>query len=335
MEPYDKKGRKSKLPLWLMALGGLVLALVLAFGAWLALRSPAKPPLDDARLDEGGAPKSAVELPAPSEEPATKKESAAPQKPLSPPAAPSNPVEAAKHIDAAVKLFSEEKHAACREECWNALKDLNEDDALWGKAVELLGKASMIIFMTDVRAPEKVLHHVKAGDSLLKIAIDNNTTMEALQKANGIPENEKTIHPGQTLSIYKGEWKIKVCKSRYKLYVYDHDRLFKVYAVGIGRQDRTPPGTFELGVKQRDPAWYNKGKKYDFGSPENILGSRWMALTATGTTSPDLKGYGIHGTNDPSNVGKPTSNGCVRMRNEDINELFAVTPMKTPVEIVE
>jgi len=337
MEPYDKKGRRGGLSFWLMAAGGLV-ALLLAIALGFFFFSARKPAKADEARGEDSAKGGAIELPKQSaaEEPAAPSpakaaaSAPAPQRPAS-----YNTQEVAKRLEAASKLFAEEKYSACRDECWEALKPLPEEDPLWTKAVDLVGKASMVIFTTDVRSPEKILHHVKAGDSLLKLAIANNTTMEAIQKANGMAETEKVIQPGQTLSIYKGEWKIKVCKSRFKLYVYDRDRIFKVYTVGIGRQDRTPAGTFELGVKQRDPAWYNKGKKYDFGSPENILGTRWMALTPTGTTSPDLKGYGIHGTNDPANVGKPTSNGCVRMRNEEINELFAVTPMKTPVEIIE
>ena len=340
MEPYDKKHGAERGPL--LVVGALVAVLLLVIGGillWLAFRQhPAKA----LHSDEESNPRTVVELPSSKDQDApapvqAKVPAAQPAKPLPPPQPPKqlNPQEAAKRLDAASKLFADEKYALCRDECWKALDLVNETDPLWSKGTDLLGKASMVIFTTDVRAPEKILHHVKGGDSLLKLAIANDTTMEAIRKSSGMAPDDNVIRPGQSLSIYKGVWSIKVSKSRYRLYVYDGGRLFKVYAVGIGRQDRTPAGTFELGVKQRNPDWYNKGRKYEYGSPENILGTRWMALNPTGSTSQDLMGYGIHGTNDPANVGKSTSNGCVRMRNDDVDELFAITPMKTPVEIVE
>jgi lipoprotein-anchoring transpeptidase ErfK/SrfK len=37
-------------------------------------------------------------------------------------------------------------------------------------------------------------------------------------------------------------------------------------------------------------------------------------------------GYGIHGTTQPNSVGTPASQGCIRMRNEDVEELFDIIP---------
>lgn len=333
MGPYDKKpGVNGGL---LLGLGALVAVLLLVIGGlllWIAFRHSAKAEIQQ---DDESGQRVAVELPASkdSDAPATVQPKAPAPKPQ--PSKPLNPKEAAKRLEAASKLFAEERYALCREECWKALDLVNEDDPLWGRTADLLGKASLVIFTTDVRAPGKILYHVKGGDSLLKLAIANNTTMEAVRKSSGMAAGDNIIRPGQTLSIYNGKWSVKVSKSRCRLYVYDDGRLFKFYTVSIGRQDRTPAGTFELGSKVRNPDWYNKGRKYEYGSPENILGTRWMALNPTGSTSQDLKGYGIHGTNDPASVGKPASNGCVRMRNEDVDELFAITPMKTPVEVVE
>jgi lipoprotein-anchoring transpeptidase ErfK/SrfK len=59
-----------------------------------------------------------------------------------------------------------------------------------------------------------------------------------------------------------------------------------------------------------------------------------MTLRAEGET-PDVRGYGIHGTWDNSAIGKAESQGCVRMRNEDVEELFALLPLKTAVVITE
>jgi lipoprotein-anchoring transpeptidase ErfK/SrfK len=44
-------------------------------------------------------------------------------------------------------------------------------------------------------------------------------------------------------------------------------------------------------------------------------------------------GYGIHGTDDPSSIGRSVSHGCVRLRNEDIEHLYRIVPVGTPVFI--
>ncbi len=44
-------------------------------------------------------------------------------------------------------------------------------------------------------------------------------------------------------------------------------------------------------------------------------------------------GYALHGTNDPASVGRSVSHGCVRLRNEDIQQLYAMVPIGTPVYI--
>ncbi len=46
-----------------------------------------------------------------------------------------------------------------------------------------------------------------------------------------------------------------------------------------------------------------------------------------------LKGYGIHGTNVPSSIGRNASHGCIRMRNRDVEELFKMVAVGDQVEL--
>jgi hypothetical protein len=46
------------------------------------------------------------------------------------------------------------------------------------------------------------------------------------------------------------------------------------------------------------------------------------------------KGYGIHGTNMPNSIGRAASHGCIRMRNQDVEELFELVQVGDPVELV-
>jgi len=60
-----------------------------------------------------------------------------------------------------------------------------------------------------------------------------------------------------------------------------------------------------------------------------------MSIKASGSGTPDVKGYGIHGTWDDSSIGKAESAGCIRMRNQDVEQLFVLVPMGTVVTITE
>jgi len=55
------------------------------------------------------------------------------------------------------------------------------------------------------------------------------------------------------------------------------------------------------------------------------VGTRWLGLSR--------KGYGIHGTNNPRSIGKSASHGCVRMRNLDVEDLFARVSVGDVVEL--
>ena len=58
-----------------------------------------------------------------------------------------------------------------------------------------------------------------------------------------------------------------------------------------------------------------------------------MKLKPTGATNLGLSGYGIHGTAYPDSIGKSESNGCIRMKNEIVEELFSIVPTGVNVTI--
>ena len=119
------------------------------------------------------------------------------------------------------------------------------------------------------------------------------------------------------MHILTGDWSIHVIKSQFLLLLYLGPDLYRVYTVGIGRQDRTPAGTFAITSKVVHPAWTPPGKHIPYGHPENILGTHWLGISPIGSTNPSLRGFGIHGTWDPDSIGTAASAGCVRMRNEE------------------
>lgn len=87
---------------------------------------------------------------------------------------------------------------------------------------------------------------------------------------------------------------IDVSTSRHQLKLFDGNKLIKTYPIAVGKiLTPTPSGTYSIINKQRNP-----------GGP---FGVTWMGLS-----KPQ---YGIHGTNNPSSIGKYVSHGCIRMYN--------------------
>jgi L,D-transpeptidase ErfK/SrfK len=108
---------------------------------------------------------------------------------------------------------------------------------------------------------------------------------------------------------------------------YRDGSLLRQYPVAVGSPDTpTPLGTFYITDKEVNPYWYPPGKDYFVPSgPDNPLGYRWLGFLPT---------YGIHGTNLPWSVGHVVSNGCLRMHEEDVEELFDLVEYGTPVTIM-
>jgi lipoprotein-anchoring transpeptidase ErfK/SrfK len=114
------------------------------------------------------------------------------------------------------------------------------------------------------------------------------------------------------------------------------------YGVGVGRSGFAWSGEATVGMKRRWPRWlppeemiYRDAKAAEWvngmpGGPENPLGARALYLHANGADTL----YRIHGTNDPSSIGKAMSSGCIRMLNEDVADLFERVPKGAKVIVL-
>ena len=110
-----------------------------------------------------------------------------------------------------------------------------------------------------------------------------------------------------------------------KVVLFEGDRVLRIYDVAVGKSSTpTPQGKFAIINRVPNPTYYAPSGSVAPGG-HNPLGSRWMGLSA--------KGYGIHGTNVPSSIGKAASHGCVRMRKQDLEELFEMVTVGTTVEL--
>lgn len=107
-------------------------------------------------------------------------------------------------------------------------------------------------------------------------------------------------------------YSITINRAARTLTLYKNGQWYKSYPIAVGKPSTpTPRGTFKITVKSINP-----------GGP---FGARWMQFKPH---------YGIHGTNNPSSIGKAVSGGCVRMYNEDVIELYSIVPIGTTVKII-
>ena len=235
------------------------------------------------------------------------------------------------------EMFQSDELLKARKITENILLDpkLEPFSSDWLIVAELLSEINTKFLFTGAMCPEKITYTVVKNDSLVKIANRFNTTVGLIQKSNELDPTNSMIYPNQLFRIYKADWNIKVFKDLFLLLLSDKDRLVKVYKIGIGRQDRTPVGTFVIEVKEFEPDWWQPGRLVKFGDPENVLGTRWMSLTPIENTNPALRGYGIHGTWEPESIGHAASLGCVRMVNDTVEELYNIVPVGTRVVIVD
>ncbi len=230
-------------------------------------------------------------------------------------------------LEEAKRQFKEGKYLSARQIVEEVLNSAQDQEVL-ESAGRLLQEIDFAMVTNPVQIEgETVEYIVKPGDTLYGIAKRFNTTVEFIKLRNHLTSD--IIKPGQRLSIYTGKFSIVVDKSQNELRLYANGRLIKTYKVSTGKDDLTPEGTFKIVTKLKDPTFFHDGKAIPPGDPENILGSRWMGFDY-GNGS-----YGIHGTTSPETIGTYETNGCVRMRNEDVEELFAIVPKGTEVKVVK
>ncbi|SDO54733.1 L,D-transpeptidase [Phyllobacterium sp. OV277] len=127
------------------------------------------------------------------------------------------------------------------------------------------------------------------------------------------------------------------------LYLIEDEYSAVRYGIGVGRAGRAFSGTAEVGRKAKWPRWQptdnmikRQPEKYAryadgvAGGGSNPLGARALYLYRNGRDTY----YRIHGTTEPSSIGKAVSNGCIRMINEHVMDLYERVPLGTPVVVL-
>jgi lipoprotein-anchoring transpeptidase ErfK/SrfK len=111
-----------------------------------------------------------------------------------------------------------------------------------------------------------------------------------------------------------------------KLALVEDGQIRKVYTVAVGKPTTpSPTGRYTIARRVKNPTYSHDGKTVLPG-PGNPVGTRWMGHS--------VKGYGIHGTNEPKSIGKAVSHGCIRMARKDLEEIYEMVSVGDTVELV-
>lgn len=177
---------------------------------------------------------------------------------------------------------------------------------------------------------------VESGDSLIAIRLRYLTEHPGAKMCTGLIERANRLkgflQPGQVLRVPTEPVRIEVdIGARWALYFLG-DEVAATWPVGVGRPgEDTPPGDYEVRNKLESPPWMKEGQEpIPFGDARNPLGTRWIGWSKEGVKT----SYGFHGTWEPDSIGQAESDGCIRLLNQHVEQLFQILPEGAPICIV-
>ncbi len=209
----------------------------------------------------------------------------------------------------------------------NQALHLSADDAEQAELRSELARVGAETVLSGQVFPDDPLtgrYIIQVGDTLEKIASANKIPLELLVQVNRVVDKNR-IRAGQTLKVIHGPFRAVVDTKKFRLDLMLGDVFVKEYRVGLGVDDSTPRGDWRVGTKLMNPTYYppRGGTIVQADDPQNPLGERWIALEGVSGEAVGQQRYGLHGTSDPSTIGKNQSMGCIRMTNEDAEEVYA------------
>jgi lipoprotein-anchoring transpeptidase ErfK/SrfK len=144
-----------------------------------------------------------------------------------------------------------------------------------------------------------------------------------------------SIKPEVTKSEVAAEYPsyITVDRGTFTLRLWQHLKLAKEYTVAVGMEGlETPEGLYAIQEKEENPVWHVPDSAWagDLAGqtippgPADPIKARWMGI---------YEGAGIHGTEETYSLGHAESHGCIRMAIPDVEELYDLVEVGTPVYI--
>jgi lipoprotein-anchoring transpeptidase ErfK/SrfK len=188
------------------------------------------------------------------------------------------------------------------------------------KKYKLVVKPSVVGLKTDVVGAQAAIVQALSADTALS---------DSASRSTSIPVT--AIKPKIVETSFKKT--LVVSLSQRKVRLYDGAKLQKTYSIAIGQPAYpTPTGDWKIINKRMNPTWTNPGSGWAATMPayiapgySNPLGTRALDL--------DASGIRFHGSSNDGSIGTAASHGCMRMHMSDVEELYPLVPVGTPVYI--
>lgn len=148
------------------------------------------------------------------------------------------------------------------------------------------------------------------------------------------------VVPATVQSQVKAQ-ELVIRKSEFRLDVMMGDSVAKSFRVALGKNPgdkqrrgdhRTPEGKYRIVQIQRSETW-----THDFKDGKGEIAGAygpWFLRFGSGESKMKWAGIGIHGTHDPASIGTLATEGCIRLKNEDLQELKNLVEVGTPVTVL-
>ncbi len=165
------------------------------------------------------------------------------------------------------------------------------------------------------QTPHVTQYQVVRGDNLSRIGWQFLVPYELIMRINGL--SSSGIRAGQTLKVVQGPIHLVIIKRNFELQAWLEEACLRSYPVGLGSDDSTPAGTYTVQKRLKAPAYQPRHRpRSDWregGAEDNPLGTRWIEFRES---------FGIHGTIEPESIGRTVSEGCIRMHNQHVEEIY-------------
>ena len=194
---------------------------------------------------------------------------------------------------------------------WYDHPELSEGESR--QLIEMLDRlAGTVIYSHRHHLLEKP-YETKPGETLEQIAQQHQVPWQLLAKINGL-DDPAAVRPGQPLKVLRGPFNAVVDARNYRLTLFLQGRYAGRFPIGVGRDMPKGDGSndFEVQGVYANPIYRGQDIVIPAQDPTNPYGRVWIDLGQQ---------MGIHGTNDPQQVGTNTGRGCILLRPADITHV--------------
>jgi lipoprotein-anchoring transpeptidase ErfK/SrfK len=204
---------------------------------------------------------------------------------------------------------------------------MSPNQRMWLKD-ELTKLADIWLFSKTVYPDDPLcdLYLVASGNRLERIGRNNDVPYQLLMRVNSI-KKATSLQAGIQIKIVNGPFNAVVDRSAFTLDLYLKDSYIKTYVVGLGRPGKeTPTGSWLVGERLVRPPYTDPdtGDVIMPNDPEYPIGPYFIKLKGLSGEAVGRTGFAIHGTNKALEIGMNTSSGCVRLRNQDVEEVYTL-----------